>query len=49
MVKKGYYGNEDLSLAWDYFFRKTKFLIQKGKKLKKKKKENFSLKGIIEM
>ena len=54
MVKKGYYGNEDLSLAWDYFFRHTKFLIQKGEKLKKKKKkkkkkENFSLKGIIEM
>ena len=53
MVKKGYYGNEGLSLAWDYFFRHTKFLIQKGehffKKKKKKKIENFSLKGIIEM
>ena len=39
MVKKGYYRNEDLSLAWDYFFRQTKFLIQKGKKFKKKKEK----------
>ena len=54
MVKKGYYRNEGLSLAWDYFFRHTKFLTQKGEnflffKKKKKKIENFSLKGIIEM
>ena len=30
MVKNGYYGNEDLSLAWDLgviFFRRTKFAI----------------------
>ena len=36
MVKKGYYGIDGLSLAWDLgiiFFRRTKFGIQEVKKI----------------
>ena len=45
MVKKGYYGIDGLSLAWDLgiiFFRRTKFAIQEVKKFFLKIK-NFGL------